>query len=284
MDDLYVKAVKFEEFNPQTDNWDIYINRLKFCFEANGVTLDNVKRANFFTVCGARVFETVLALITPRLPSDVTFSEVETILTKHYSPKPNEISMSFQFYKRDQKRGESVSDYVAALRKLSATCNFRDLERMLRDRLVCGMCDEKLQYELLKRDNLSYQDVVDAMFSSESAGRDVRMMQTATESAPYPATLATPAAEPMEVNAVNARSSNRFCYRCGDKHSGECRFLNAVCHFCKKKGHIEKICISKKKNTTKHVNYTDDFAGHLNGIYYEGWLIYNLLCSIKLQK
>lgn len=172
-----VKAVKFDEFNPQTDNWDIYFDRLKFCFEANGVITDSSKRANFFTVCGSRVFETLLALITPRKASEVTFNEIEIVLTKHYSPRPNEISVSFQFYKRDQKHDESAADYIAQLRKLSSGCNFVDLERMLRDRLVCGMRDGRLQYELLKRDKLRYQDVVDAMLSSESVGRDVRMIQ-----------------------------------------------------------------------------------------------------------
>ena len=55
------KAVKFDGFNPKIDIWDNYIDRLKFCFEANGIMLDGAKRANFFTVCGAEVFETFLA-------------------------------------------------------------------------------------------------------------------------------------------------------------------------------------------------------------------------------
>lgn len=64
--------VKFSEFNPQAGNWDNYIDRLKFCFEANGIVIDNVKRANFVTVCGSQVYETLLALITPRKATEVT--------------------------------------------------------------------------------------------------------------------------------------------------------------------------------------------------------------------
>ncbi|CAH2218531.1 jg14796 [Pararge aegeria aegeria] len=135
--DKKAKKIRFEEYNPDSSNWDSYIDRLKFCFEANGVIVDNVKRANFFTVCGSRVYDTLLALITPRKATEVTFAEIETLLGKHYSPKPNEISMSFKFYKRDQKRSESVSDFIADVRKLSSKCNFTDLERMLRDKLVC---------------------------------------------------------------------------------------------------------------------------------------------------
>lgn len=265
------KAVKFTEFNPQSDNWDNYIDRLKFCFEANGINVDTSKRANFFTVCGPQVYETLLALITPRKATDVTFAEIVLTLTKHYSPKPNEISMSFKFYKRDQRHTESASDYIASLRKLSSGCNFMDLERMLRDRLVCGMRDERLQYELLKRDNLQYQDVVDAMLSSESAVRDVKMMHDATVStsaAPRMSLSDAPPvlpAEPMDVNAMQTKANIRLCYRCGERHAGECRFINAICRYCKKRGHIEKICIKKKKGNV--VNFTDESNERLNGIY-----------------
>ncbi|XP_062532877.1 uncharacterized protein K02A2.6-like [Bombyx mori] len=264
------KSVKFQEFNVKSDNWDSYIDRLKYCFEANGIESDTVKKANFFTVCGAEVFETVLALITPTKSSDVTFVEIENILTKHYSPKPNEMSMSYKFYKRDQAQNELASDYIATLRKISSGCNFIDLERMLRDRLVCGMSDHKLQYELLKREQLRYEDVLHAMVSSESAGKDVRMIQS-TSTDTFGMTqgeVVTSHAEPMEVNVINFKRNFRLCYRCGDRHGGECRYINSICHYCKKKGHIEKICTSKKNNKRKRINYTDDeFQAQLNGIY-----------------
>nr|XP_034833643.1 uncharacterized protein K02A2.6-like [Maniola hyperantus] len=269
------KAVKFGEFNPKIDIWDNYIDRLKFCFEANGIMLDGAKRANFFTVCGAEVFETFLALITPRKASDVTFVEIEAILTKHYSPKPNEISMSYKFDTRNQNTNENASEYIAQLRKISSKCNFMELERMLRDRLVCGMKDRRLQYELLKKDNLRYQDVVDAMLAAETAGKDCHMIQSST-STDSSCTSSNGAAattnqgssvEAMDINAVQTKTNIRLCYRCGDRHGGECRFVNATCRFCKKIGHIEKICLLKKKSK-KSINFTDDeIATHLNGLY-----------------
>lgn len=72
-----------------THKWTIgtFILRLKFCFEANNIILDSVKRANFFTVCGSRVYETLLALITPRKASDVTFQEIEKLFNKPLQSK-----------------------------------------------------------------------------------------------------------------------------------------------------------------------------------------------------
>ena len=38
------------------------------------------------------------------------------------------------------------------------------------------------------------------------------------------------------------------CYRCGGSHpQNQCRFREAECHFCHKKGHISKVCNSKKR-------------------------------------
>lgn len=72
----------------------------------------------------------------------------------------------------------------------------------------------------------------------------------------------------MDINAVQPKTTIRLCYRCGDRHAGECRFVNTICRFCKKKGHIEKICLSKKKNENRNVNFADDGQkDSLNGVY-----------------
>ena len=51
-----------------------------------------------------------------------------------------------------QKPNETISDFVAQLRKLSEYCEFGDtLEDMRRDRLVCGCKDQRLQCKLLAK-------------------------------------------------------------------------------------------------------------------------------------
>ena len=40
------------------------------------------------------------------------------------------------------------------------------------------------------------------------------------------------------------------CYRCGGEHnSDKCRFREAECRYCHKKGHIASVCRQKQKNT-----------------------------------
>ena len=90
------------------------------------------------------------SLLSPKLPSEKTFEEIVAVLTKHYSPTPSEVIQRFRFNSRSRKAGESVATFVAALRNLAEHCNFDDtLEKMIRDRLVCGVNDEGTQRKLL---------------------------------------------------------------------------------------------------------------------------------------
>ena len=49
------------------------------------------------------------------------------------------------------------------------------------------------------------------------------------------------------------KSSHSFpqgtCLRCGrtDQSTKDCRFMHSTCRFCQKKGHIEAVCLQKKK-------------------------------------
>lgn len=116
--------------------------------------------------------------------------------------------MSYKFYTRNQNTDENASEYTVQLQKISSKCNFVDLERMLRDRLVCGMRDRRLQYELLKKNNLNYQDVVDAMLAAETAGKDSYMIQSSTTNSnastncAAASTSQSATVEPMDINAV----------------------------------------------------------------------------------
>ena len=68
------------------------------------------------------------------------------ILKKHYQPALSVIVERFQFYKRTQKEGESVAEYVAKLKELLTHCQFEAyLNAALRDRLVCGLRKESTQ-------------------------------------------------------------------------------------------------------------------------------------------
>lgn len=233
---------KLEEFLIGKTNWIEYKERLDFYFAANTITDADKKRAIFFSVAGPSLYSLIRSLCTPDAPNSVDFPNILKLLDEHFTPKPSEILCRFKFNKRDQKRNESISEFIAELRKLSEHCNFGvQLESMLRDRLVCGILDEELQRKLLADPKLTLASALDISLAGEAAQRQASEIRGTVQ--------------PNSVNFLKPKSNNRSardkqskktCHRCGNSHPyGECKFLKAVCNYCKKIGHIAKMCNSK---------------------------------------
>ncbi|KAM7311138.1 uncharacterized protein ISCGN_008045 [Ixodes scapularis] len=70
-----------------------------------------------------------------------------------------------KFHTRIRQQGEAVSDFIASLRKLADSCDFKTvLNDMLRDRLVCGINNDLMQTRLLEDAELTFEKAV-KMFS-----------------------------------------------------------------------------------------------------------------------
>ena len=84
----------------------------------------------------------------------------------------------FHFNARSQSENESVSQYVAELRKLAETCEFdASLENMLRDRLICGLRDPKTQRRLLAESQLTFGKAFNIAQAAELAEKSVKDLQ-----------------------------------------------------------------------------------------------------------
>lgn len=93
----------------------------------------------FLSVIGADTYKLLKNLVSPAVPSTLRYDDLTRALSMHYKPAPVEIAEHLRFQKCNQKEGEPVSDYVVALRQLSATCNFGEyLDDALTDRFVSG--------------------------------------------------------------------------------------------------------------------------------------------------
>ena len=147
-----------------------------------------------------------------------------------------------------RKPGESISEFIADLRKLLEHCNYGAvLNDMLRDRLVCGCKDKRLQSQLLAITGLTFDDALKTAKAYETAQRGANDLQ----------------AEPTQSTHIHAvkgqlNSHSQFprrkqqsameCYRCGGKHAPAVyKFKDTDCHYCGKRGHIAKVCRTKAR-------------------------------------
>ena len=242
---------KIEHFQIGED-WESYEERLQQYFKANGITNEEKQVAVFLTVIGSHLYKLLRNLVSPSKPAEKTYEQLTSVIKQHLVPKPIVIAERLRFRKRMQKSGESISTYLASLKQLAETCDFKGfLDEALRDQLVCGLRSEAIQKRLLTEADLDLKKALEISKAMEAATRQAMELQGAT---PVDSTQ-------YVTNKITTRQGKRPCYRCGGRHSpNDCRFREQQCNTCKKQGHIAKMCRSGASSTkhTKKVQYVAD--------------------------
>ncbi|KAK0139329.1 hypothetical protein N1851_024035 [Merluccius polli] len=234
-------------FDSQTQTWEEYVEVLGHFFVANGIADEGKKRAILLSSVGSRTYSLMRNLLSPNKPGEKSYEDLTALLQSHYNPKPSEIVQRFKFNSRVRATTETVTEYVAVLRELAQHCNYGDkLKEMLRDRLVCGVADDRMQRRLLAEPELTFERALKVALAMETATRDVRDLQLKTLDG-----TVSKAAPQLLVHNVESNHKGQgkatplTCYRCGGEHMAkDCRFINEKCHACGKKGHVKRVCKS----------------------------------------
>ena len=171
------------EFKNAQEDWRSYVERLQQYFVANDVESAEKQRAILLSAVGGATYQLIRNLLAPAKPTDKSFAEIVEAVLRHHQPKPSVIVQRFNFHSRSRNSGENVSTYVAELRKLSEHCNFGEtLNDMLRDRLVCGINDQRLQRRLLSEPELTFAKALELAQAAEAAERNAKELERATPS------------------------------------------------------------------------------------------------------
>ena len=241
---------KIDAFDEANDDWNAYVERMEQYFIANEIDKDK-QVAVMLSLMGNKTYGLLRNLAAPAKPSTLSFKTIVDTLQKHLSPKPLLIAERFRFHKRNQLEGETVSTYLAELKKLSLNCEFgTNLNDALRDRLVCGLHNELIQKRLLSEPDLSLAKGSEIAFAMEAAAKDTLELQGNIN-------------KESEVNKLNQGretvpkgkddvKSKPHCYRCGGSthKSAECYFRSETCRKCEKLGHIQRVCRSGKSQNS----------------------------------
>ena len=224
---------RLAEFLPNEESFSDYKERFEFYCVANNVQVSR-KKALFLTGIGSAAYGKLKDLISPHSPQDCPLQDIYGALERHYLPATVEIAERYKFFHRKQVDGETVSEYVAALKRLAKTCNYGPyLETALRDQLVFSIRDKNCQKGLLCVDNLDFSTALKITMSSEVVAKESQLMGQQTDTGSH------------EVSKVSGHSSGPTrCYRCGDEDhlARTCRHKSARCPHCGKVGHLGKVC------------------------------------------
>ena len=237
-------------FDPSKEDWTCYT---KHYFIANEVADTGKKHSILLSACGATTFKIIRNLVgDDKLDS-----------TSYDDPKPSVIVQRYKFNTRSRAEGESVATYVAALRDIAQHCEYKDpLQDMLRDRLVCGLKHRGMTNRLLAEKDLMYDKALELAQAMESAERGTRHNQsTQNPQEVHHNTVKQLGRNQKKPTALQGARGQLSCYRCLGEHlATSCKFKEAVCHACKKRGHIVKACRSKgiQRRQVKRNNYVEE--------------------------
>ncbi|KAG8130129.1 hypothetical protein E2320_017139, partial [Naja naja] len=118
-------------------------------WEANSLqdTTEQRTRALFLGYSGNHLYKTARTLAAPKDVETMEWKELQKMLEEHYAPAASE-----------QKPGETINDYLTNLRDIAAGCEFENVEITLRDRIVVGMRDLRLQRKLITKKSISLKE------------------------------------------------------------------------------------------------------------------------------
>lgn len=171
--------LKIDQFNPSDEKWDSYQERLEQHFIVNDVETDKKKVAMLVSVIGPKAYGLLKDLVSPKLPAELKYDELTGKLKSHFNPEAPVMAERYKFYARKQQSSESVSEYLAALKKMTRTCKFGAfLNEALRDIFICGLKEEFIQRKLFAEDErLTLEKAVSVALSMETASKQTAMVR-----------------------------------------------------------------------------------------------------------
>ena len=182
-----------------------------------------------------------------------TYEDAVKTLQAQYVKPTNEVFARHRLASRRQQAGETLDEYLRALKVLSKDCNFKAVtavqhcEEFIRDAFINGLQSPSIRQRLLENKTLDLATMFDqaraldsAQKNSESYGDLGAPSSRLLNAAHGHDSESEPVVAPV-MAAITAK-----CYFCGlQRHPrSKCPAREATCHKCQKKGHFAKVCRS----------------------------------------
>lgn len=178
--------------------------------------------------------------------------------TQFLVPKTNIIFERSRFNTRVQENGETVEEFITALYKLSENCGYEKFaglrDEMIRDRLVVGLSDKRVNERLQLEDDLKLEKAIQVARQSENIKKQNLESAMGINNLKYsPQTKFSNSrfSKPKQSNS-NSQSTLRTqvstsCKWCGNKYhfKSQCPAKTSKCKTCSQQGHWASVCRNK---------------------------------------
>ena len=191
-----------------------------------------------------------------------TYNKAVEVLTSLYVKPKNEIFARHLLATRRQSSGESLDQFLQALKLLAKDCQFKSVtaeeacDSYVQDAFTNGLAFGAIRQQLLENVTLNLKTAYEQARTLEMAQKHSASYVTAE-----PITnAAVPSVSQVEelcntetkTDPFSAAASSARCFFCGyNRHPrSQCPARDAVCLKCKKQGHYAKVCRSVKQSSS----------------------------------
>lgn len=189
----------------------------------------------------------------------VTFEDAIQTLQALYVKPSNEIFARHLLATRRQKEGESLDEFLQALKSLSKDCNFKDVtaaqyqEEAIRDAFISGLQASFIRQRLLENRTLDLATMFDQARALDAAQKNSELYSPSLGLSAMAAVTELKGSKSTDEDCVSnfpaiSAAVNSKCFFCGySKHPrSSCPAREAMCNKCHKKGHFAKVCRSSQ--------------------------------------
>ena len=190
--------------------WEIWKDDFTLYTTTSGITQDSEKLALLLHIRGTKVKEIYRTV----KDSQDKFDDVVHKLDVHFTPKKNLSYGRYSFKICKQKPDEDCSVYATRLKRMSATCEYKNLNTEVIDQFIVSCKYTKMREKLLLEQDLALAKLVDVCRNMESVKIQAKEIDDGTKES-----VSSNRKPPKKIgkkNFVKPQNTEKSCYKCGE--------------------------------------------------------------------
>ena len=197
MDRLFPPKPLLLDGNP-VENWKRWMKDFVFFMTAAEYTkkADNVKASLLLHCIGEKARDVYDTLPFDAEADKLSYEKIVEKFDAYFAPRKNITFSRFKFFTYRQETGQSFNTYLTEMKKLCCDSELGALQTdLLRDMLIIGLHDRRLQEALLRESDLTLTKTISTCQNAELTHKQAKTMQQPSS---------------YDVNAVGKKFSSRY--------------------------------------------------------------------------
>ena len=262
--------------------WSKWVKGLEYFLVASNITDKKQRRAVLLHLAGPEV-QTVFETLSG---TGDDYATALAKLTEYFEPKKNIPFERHLFRQAAQGPTENMDSYVTRLRSLAKSCEYGNVDEMIRDQVVDKCASNSLRRRLLRETDLTLDGLLQIARSIEASDQHATKMEAASDTSRQVNKVcggsqssnkknrgSSRSRQPKNVRnsrALNHDKKPVVCFCCGRPghcaKDSSCPAAGKTCNNCGKQGHFAGVCKGAPKRVTDSPNIA--YQRNANGLRY----------------